>query len=125
MTNAVELNPGVVTVIASLLTKACKTFRAIQLTAEGGPRQDAAALARQLFETAAAVKFITQKDTVLRATMFAAHQDWRALVPAEEAAQTGLNRGAPEVVDMRRRTMKAWEAQFDDVSLHVCLRAWQ
>lgn len=78
-----DFNEGILMLIVSLLTKACKTFRAIQLTTEGGLGQDASVLARQLFETAVAVKFILREDTRTRAAMFAAHEDQRALVLAD------------------------------------------
>jgi hypothetical protein len=82
-------------------------------------------LARQLFETATAVKFILQRDTLLRATMFAAHEDQRALVLIEEASQVGLTSGSQENVERQRAKVKAWEARFDDVKvLETVRRHW-
>jgi hypothetical protein len=109
--------------IASLLTKCCKTFRAIQLTAESGLGQDASVLARQLFEIAVAVKFILQRDTLLRATMFAAHEDQRALVALEEMSKIkGLKSGSPENVAKQRAKVKAWEPSFENVEVLKSVR---
>src|SRR4051812_648523 len=45
------LDSAVVYTVAGLLTKACKTFRAVQLLCEAGLGTDAGAMGRSLFET--------------------------------------------------------------------------
>jgi hypothetical protein len=97
-------NSGVVFLIASLMTKACKTFRAIQVVCQSGLGQDAAVLARQLFETAIAVGFILKEDTKTRAIMFAAHQDQRLLVLTERASEIeGVSVGSPAMIEKEER----------------------
>jgi uncharacterized protein DUF5677 len=63
----------VVQTMLGLLTKACKTFRSIQILCERGLQEDAHALVRVLMETAAAVLFILQKKSRERARIYHAH----------------------------------------------------
>ena len=56
-----------------LLTKACKTFRAIHILCERGLYEDAEALVRVLMETMVAVLFILQKKPRERACIYHAH----------------------------------------------------
>lgn len=78
--------PGTLTVVASLISKACKTFRAIQVTCAHGLGQDAAVLGRQLFETTVAITFVLQKDQRVRCAMLAAYEDQRRLVQLRDAS---------------------------------------
>jgi hypothetical protein len=73
--------------MAGLLTKACKTFRAIHILTERGLHGDANALARVLMETAVAILFILQKESEKRAMIYHAYglvqdlkmlNDWKA-----------------------------------------------
>src|SRR5262245_54363772 len=56
--------------IVGLLTKACKTFRAIQWLVERGLHDDATALARVLMETTVAILFILQRSSRRRMLMY-------------------------------------------------------
>jgi hypothetical protein len=82
------LNEGVVALCASLLTKACKTFRAIRAVAREGCGQDASILLRALFESAVALAYVLQKDSPRRSILYVAHEDIRRLVIIEEAKRT-------------------------------------
>jgi hypothetical protein len=53
--------PFTIDIIRGLLTKACKTFRSIQILGESGLHEDANALVRVLLETTVAVLFILQR----------------------------------------------------------------
>jgi hypothetical protein len=121
-------NPGrgVLTLIASLLTKALKTFRGIQILAEAGLGQDASVLARQLFETAVAVKFILKAETPLRAAMFAAHEDQRLLVIVENAARIGgfPTAGSQETLDKAREKVRVWSEVMPPDALASVRRHW-
>ena len=63
----------VVETMMGLLTKACKTFRSIQILCERGLIEDAEALLRVLMETTIAVAFILQKKPRERARIYHAH----------------------------------------------------
>lgn len=52
--------PFTIEILMGLLTKACKTFRSIQILCERGLHEDANALVRVLLETTVAVLFILQ-----------------------------------------------------------------
>lgn len=67
------LDRVVVETTLGLLTKACKTFRSIQILCERGLHEDAHALVRVLMETTAAVVFILQKKSRERARIYHAH----------------------------------------------------
>jgi hypothetical protein len=56
-----------------LLTKAAKTFRAVQILCERGLHDDASALVRVLMETTVAILFILQKSSKRRAIAFHAY----------------------------------------------------
>lgn len=68
------VNPFVVTTMIGLLTKATKTFRAIQILCQRGLYQDAGALVRVLMETTVAIGFILQKNSKQRALIYHAHR---------------------------------------------------
>jgi hypothetical protein len=63
----------VVETMLGLLTKACKTFRSIQILCERGLHEDAHALVRVLMETTVAAVFILQKQSPERARIYHAH----------------------------------------------------
>lgn len=67
------LNCVVVETMLGLLTKACKTFRTIQILCERGLQGDADVLVRVLMETTVAVVFILQKKSRERARIYHAH----------------------------------------------------
>ena len=67
------LNPVVVQTMIGLLTKASKTFRAIQVLCERGLQDDANALVRVLMETTVAIAFILQKKSKERTLIYHAH----------------------------------------------------
>jgi hypothetical protein len=93
------LNPFVVKTLMGLLTKACKTFRSIQILCERGFEEDANPLVRVLMETTVAIIFILQKKSKERAVIYHAHilaQNLRML--NEWKATPGLKRKAPKAM---------------------------
>jgi hypothetical protein len=56
-----------------LLTKACKTFKSIQVLCERGLHEDADALVRVLLETTAAILYILREKSTERALIYHAH----------------------------------------------------
>lgn len=60
-------------IMMGLLTKACKTFRSIQILCERGLIEDANALVRVLMENTVAIAFILQKKPRERARIYYAH----------------------------------------------------
>jgi hypothetical protein len=119
-------SPAVVALIASLYTKACKTFRAIQLTCEAGLGQDASVLARQLMETAVAVAFILDKDSIRRAGMYAAYEDQRLLVLLERASEIdGLKElASPEALEKARLKVRKWDSAIGDDAVASVRNHW-
>jgi hypothetical protein len=94
------LSDGTVTVVMLLLTKALKTFRAIRASVIEGCGQDAAILLRALFETATAILWILQRNSRIRAKLYAAHADLRRMVMYQEQAKTpGLKAVQPLIDD--------------------------
>ncbi len=67
------LNLVVAQTMIGLLTKAAKTFRAIQVLCERGLHEDADALVRVLMETTVAIWFILQKTSKERTLIYHAH----------------------------------------------------
>src|ERR1700688_420863 len=67
------LNSAVIQTIIGLMTKACKTFRAVQILCERGLIQDANALTRVLMETYVAIAFILQSKSGERVMIYNAH----------------------------------------------------
>jgi len=67
------LAPFVAETIVGLLTKACKTFRSIQILCERGLYEDASALVRVLMETTIAIAFILQRKSKERTIIYHAH----------------------------------------------------
>lgn len=64
------LNEFVLMTVMGLLTKACKTHRAVEILASKGLGEDAATVARSLYETALIVLFILKDDSKTRASMY-------------------------------------------------------
>ena len=80
-----------------LLTKACKTFRAIHVLAARGLHEDAMALVRVLLETTVAATFILQKAPKERARIYMAYSFVQQIKMLNESKQTkGLKRRASE-----------------------------
>jgi hypothetical protein len=78
-----------------LLTKACKTFRSIQILTERGLHDDANAVVRVLMETTVAIMFILQKSSKKRALTFHAYGMAQSLKMLNEWKKTpGLKRKA-------------------------------
>jgi hypothetical protein len=67
------LDRVVVETVLGLLTKACKTFRSIQILCERGLHEDANALVRVLMESMVAVVFILQHKSRQRARIYHAY----------------------------------------------------
>lgn len=67
-------DPPSLWVVMGLLTKACKTYRAMQLLCEVGLIEDANSAARTLLELLIAVRWILKKDTRKRTQMFVAYR---------------------------------------------------
>jgi hypothetical protein len=89
------INPFVVQTMMGLLTKACKTFRAIQILCERGFREDANALVRVLMETTVAILFILQKRSKQRTLIYHAHGIAQSIKMLNEWKNTpGLKRKA-------------------------------
>jgi hypothetical protein len=76
---APDINTAVVHTAVGLLTKACKTFRAIELVARNGLGKDAMVLGRSLFEATFAILFILEKDSKARAAMYHAHSTYQVV----------------------------------------------
>jgi|ERR1051326_1725190 hypothetical protein len=87
------LNRAVLETILGLLTKACKTFRAIQILCERGLTEDANVLTRVLMENTVAIVFILQKKPRERARIYHAHAIYQDLKMLNEWKVTaGLKR---------------------------------
>jgi len=85
--------------MVGLLTKACKTFRAIHILCERGLHEDASALVRVLMETTIAVAFILQKSSKERAIIYHAHGIAQQIKMLNEWKTTrGLKRKAPKAI---------------------------
>ena len=64
------VNRFVLTTVMGLLTKACKTHRAVEILASKGLGEDAMTVARSCYETAMIVLFILKEDSKTRASMY-------------------------------------------------------
>lgn len=93
-----------------LLTKACKTFRSIQILLERGLIDDANVLVRVLMESTVAVVFILQKDSRRRARIYHAHtmvQDIKLL--NHWKTTSGLKRKASkEITKLTNDGLASW-----------------
>lgn len=119
------LDSGIVTLVASILTKGCKTFRGIRAACVAGCGQDGSILLRALFESTIAMRYILQRNTRRRSILFAAHEDFRKLVLVEETKRTpGQKRLFKNSALLQARsTMNAWRtlapaAEVDSVRKH-------
>lgn len=99
ITKSKGLDPIVTYTVAGLLTKACKSFRAVQILCAAGLGTDAGTIARTLFETSIASTFILQKQSKQRARIFHAHSRRQALKMLNHWKQTpGLKRKATKAM---------------------------
>ena len=81
-----------------LLTKACKTFRAVQMLCERGLHDHANALVRVLLETTVAIVFILQTQSKQRMGIYHAHGLAHRIKMLNEWSQTpGLKRKASKL----------------------------
>lgn len=97
-------------VVFGLYMRACKSYRAILLTARAGLGEDAFSLGRSLFETAIAVFFILRRDHTRRAQMYVAHLQIADLRMVEKWKGTrGIRRMATKarLATMRARVARA------------------
>jgi hypothetical protein len=93
------VNPFVVQTMLGLLTKACKTFRAIQILCERGFQEDADALVRVLMETTVAIVFVLQKRSKQRTLIYHAHGIAQSVKMLNEWKNTrGLKRKATKAL---------------------------
>jgi uncharacterized protein DUF5677 len=102
------LNHLVIETIVGLLTKACKTFRSIQILCERGLIGDADALVRVLMENTVAIAFILQKKPRERARVYHAHAIAQNIKMLNDWKNTpGLKRKAPKTVIKRANDLLA------------------
>lgn len=102
------LSPNVARTMMGLLTKALKTFRAIQILSERGLHEDANALVRVLLETTATILFILQKRSRERMLIYHAHGLSHGLKMLNDWSQTkGLKRGARQKLISAMKTALA------------------
>lgn len=93
------LAPFVAETMIGLLTKASKTFRAIQVLCERGLHEDASALVRVLMETTIAIFFILQKKSKERALIYHVYGTAQPIKMLNEWKNThGLKRKVPKAV---------------------------
>lgn len=89
------INHHILLTMLGLLTKACKTFRSIQILCERGLIGDADALTRVLMETYVAVAFILQKRSRERVVIYHAYASAQDIKLLNEWKRTpGLKRKA-------------------------------
>lgn len=111
--NTRGINRTVVETMIGLLTKAAKTFRAIQVLCERGLHDDANALVRVLMETTVAIAFILQKKSKERTLIYHAHvmaqnikmlNDWKNTPGLKRKATKAMLKQANEelAVSMKR-----------------------
>jgi hypothetical protein len=108
------LSPLVLFSIAGLMTKACKTYRAIQHVCAAGLGQDATVLLRSLYETMVAVLFILQKRSRERAVIYQAYGIASGLKMLHAWKRTpGLKRRATKsVIAQTEQACHQWAAQL-------------
>jgi hypothetical protein len=93
------LAPFVAETMMGLLTKACKTFRAIQVLSERGLHEDASALVRVLMETTIAIAFILQKKSRERTLIYHLYGTAQQIKMLNEWKNTrGLKRKVPKAI---------------------------
>jgi hypothetical protein len=93
------INRAVILTMLGLLTKACKTFRSIQILCERGLTEDANALTRVLMENYIAIAFILQKRPRERVLIYHAHSSAQYIKLLNEWERTpGLKRKATKSV---------------------------
>src|SRR5438128_790798 len=95
ITKTKGLDEVVTYTVAGLLTKACKTFRAVRVLCAAGLGTDAGAVARSLFETTIAIVFILKTRSKERARIFHAYDAEQRLKMLDHWKRTkGLKRKA-------------------------------
>jgi hypothetical protein len=100
--------------ILGLLTKACKTFRSIQILCERGLIEDADALTRVLMENYVAIVFILQKRSRERVVIYHAYGSAQDIKMLNEWKRTpGLKRKATkEVIKHANDGLSMWTRQL-------------
>jgi len=99
------LSRHVLETMIGLLTKASKTFRAIQILCECGLHEDANALVRVLMETTVAIIFILQKKSRERTLIYHAHGS---------AANIKMLDDWKNTPGLKRKATKAMQKQAND-----------
>lgn len=104
------LNRQVIETMMGLLTKACKTFRSIQILCERGLIDDANALVRVLMENTVAIAFILQKKPRERVRIYHAHTFVQEIKMLNDWKNTpGLKRKASKkVIKQANAGLAAW-----------------
>jgi hypothetical protein len=96
------VSPLVAQTMMGLLTKACKTFRAIQELCERGLHEDANALVRVLLETTVTVLYILQKNSRQRMRVYHAYGITQGIKMLNDWTQTpGLKRSVRKALIRR------------------------
>lgn len=103
------VSPLVARTMIGLLTKAVKTFRAVQILCERGLYEDASALTRVLMETTIAIVFILQKKSKERMLIYHAHSIAQSIKMLNEWTTTkGLKRTAPKAMLQQANVGMTW-----------------
>jgi len=116
--------PATAHLMLALVTKACKTSRAIRIVCTSGLGQDAGVLVRSLFETTAAIHWVLQKNIAKRTKLFFAHGAIRQYIQIEELAKVpGQKRSAkalkPAALAYRDEATKGLtQGEIDSVKKH-------
>jgi Family of unknown function (DUF5677) len=120
------LDDGIVTLVATILTKACKTFRATRAAVFEGCGQDASILLRALFESTIALLYILQRDSRKRAILYAAHEDQRKLVMVEMMANApGQKRAVSKATRLKAQAKVAqWSALVGAAEVAAVRKHW-
>lgn len=104
----------VVYTVAGLLTKACKTFRTVQILCAAGLGTDAGTASRSLFETVVPIFFILKFHSKERARIYHAYGRAQALKMLNQWAQTpGLKRKATRALFAKAQSeLVYWTSQL-------------
>jgi hypothetical protein len=121
-----EVDEGVVLGITALLTKTCKTLRAIRAVTSVGCGQDAAILLRALFESTLAIAYVLQKDTPARMARLLAHGAQRRLTHVLEGRKTaGLESIFTAQSEMDARAdLDRWRGSFSEEDIENVRKHW-
>jgi HEPN domain-containing protein len=120
------VKPLVINVVFGLYAKACKTLRTVRMLGAGGFAEDAFVLARTLFETAVAVRWILQSASLRRSQMYIAHMLLRdEQLLAEWKKTPGLKRWATKKrVATARARLAVYEARLGSDVIASLRRSW-